>query len=262
MSFLGKFIGGMAGFAMGGPFGALFGAALGHAADEGKFQGLAGGLSGFAGRILPLDPLRMAAALGQTEQVFAIGVTVLAAKLSKCDGVVCQAEINAFKGLLYIPEDGMAGVARLFDSASGSADGFEPYAIQLGQAFSGNKAVLEQVLACLYQIAWADGPINGAEAAFLSRVAGLMGVSATAYQRAEQGVPPPAPPSEDPYAVLGIKPQAGADEIRARWKQLIREHHPDRVAAKGASERMVKLASEKMARINAAYDYLKRERGL
>lgn len=261
MSFLGKFIGGVAGFAMGGPVGALFGAALGHAADEGKLHGLSNGFANFAGRAMPFDPLRIASMLGRREQVFAVGVTVLSAKLSKCDGPVSRTEIDAFKRGFAIPESSMAEIARLFDSARAQADGFEPYAVQLSQAFSDEKHVLEQVLASLYQIAKADGPINAAEADFLARTAQLFGLGEAAKNRAGQGVPPPQAPSEDPYMVLGLSTRAEAEEIRTRWKQLVRENHPDRVSATGASDAVVKQASEKVARINAAYDFLRRDKG-
>lgn len=266
MSYWGKFIGGMAGFAMGGPVGALFGAALGHAADEGKLDGFAGGIASsftsFAGRALPFDPLRMISAFGGRDQVFAISTTVLAAKLCKCDGPVNETEIGMFKRLFEIPEQGLAEVARLFNSARAQAEGFEPYAVQLAQAFSDEKNLLERVLASLYQIAAADGPVNAAEAAFLSRVAALFGLSPAASRRAGQGIPPPQAPSDDPYVILGLTPQAGAEEIRVRWKLLVREHHPDRAVARGASEAAVKYASETLARINAAYDFIRRERGL
>ncbi|MGE4482321.1 TerB family tellurite resistance protein [Acidocella sp.] len=262
MSYWGKFIGGMAGFAMGGPVGALFGAALGHAADEGKLNAFKSGVSGFAGRAMPFDPLKMASMLGRRDQIFAVGVTVLAAKLCKCDGPVSRAEIDAFKRSFAIPQASMSEVARLFDSARENAAGFETYAAQLGQAFSDDKTALEQVLAGLYQIARADGPVNAAEAAFLSRVAFGFGLPEVAARRAGQGVPPPARPAEDPYLVLGVAPQASSEEIRARWKQLMRESHPDSMAAKGASAAAIKAASEKVARINAAYDAIKRERRL
>lgn len=261
MSYWGKFIGGVAGFAMGGPVGAVFGAALGHAADEGKLHDLTSGFASFAGRAMPFDPLRVASTFGRREQVFAVSVTVLAAKLCKSDGPVSREEINAFKRSFAIPEGSMAEIARMFDSARAQAEGFEPYAVQLGQAFSDEKHVLEQVLASLYQIARADGPVNPIEAEFLSRVAQRFGISEAAGRRAGEGVPPPQPPSDDPYALLGVGPRAGVDEIRARWKQLVRENHPDRMVAKGASEAVISYASEKVARINAAYDYIKRERG-
>jgi len=252
MMYWGKIIGGMAGFAMGGPVGMLFGAAIGHAADE-------GGLNGFAGRALPFDAARIAAMLGNREQIFAVGVTVLAAKLAKCDGPVSRAEIDAFKRSFAIPEGNVQEVGRLFDNARDSAAGFESYAVQLGQAFSDNRGILEQVLAGLHQIARADGPVNGAEADFLARVAHGFGLDMDAAQRAGRGVQAPV---EDPYAVLGIDRKAGNDAVRARWKALMRENHPDSMASRGVPAEVIAQAGDRVARINAAYDMIKRERKL
>ena len=252
MSYWGKFIGGMAGFAMGGPVGALFGMAMGHAADEGK-------LKGFAGRALPFDNARLAAMLGRRDQIFAIGVTVLAAKLCKCDGPVTRVEIDAFKRSFAIPEGSMAEVARLFDNARETAHGFESYARQMGQAFSDNRGILEQVLAGLYQIARADKALTRAELAFLAEVARGFGLDEAAARRAGAGQVM-APPAEDPYMVLGIAASATLEEIRVRWKRLMRENHPDTLAAKGVPAEMIKEASDRVARINAAYDIIKRER--
>lgn len=258
MSYWGKFIGGLAGFAMGGPVGALFGAALGHAADEGRFQSF----SFLGDRVMPFDSARVAAMLGGRDQLFAVGVTVLAAKLAKCDGPVSRMEIDAFKRSFAIPPENTAEVGRLFDQARDSAEGFEGYATQLGQAFSDSRGILEQVLAGLYQIARADGALNGAEADFLRRVAFAFRLDEAAIRRASGGVAAPQQSAEDAYAVLGLRRSATVDEIRTRWKQLVREHHPDVLASQGASPARVKLASEKVARINAAYDAIKRERRL
>ena len=255
MAIWGKIIGGMAGFAMGGPVGALFGAAMGHAADEGNLNGFS-----FAGRPLPFDGARAAAMLGRRDQIFAVGVTVLAAKLAKCDGPVGRVEIDAFRRSFAIPEGSVAEVGRLFDSARETASGFESYAVQMGQAFSDNPGILEQVLAGLYQIARADGPVNGAEADFLARVAHGFGLDMDAARRASRGGAMAQPPVEDSYAVLGLKPQATKEEIRARWKTLMRENHPDTLAAKAMPAEAVKKASDRVARINAAYDTIKRER--
>jgi DnaJ like chaperone protein len=46
------------------------------------------------------------------------------------------------------------------------------------------------------------------------------------------------------------------------WRRLIRETHPDKLIAKGLPQEFVDLATEKMARINAAYDRIVRERGI
>ena len=42
----------------------------------------------------------------------------------------------------------------------------------------------------------------------------------------------------------------------------MREHHPDRLVAKGMPEEFVAQANRKLAAINAAYDRIARERGL
>lgn len=257
MSYWGKFIGGMAGFAMGGPVGALFGMAMGHAADQGRLNMFAN----FAGRALPFDAGHLAAAIGRREQLFAINVTVLAAKLAKCDGPVSRIEIQAFRSSFSIPEASVAEVGRLFDSARDKTDGFMGYATQLGQAFSDERGILEQVLGGLYQVARADGPVNGAEANFLEQVAFGFGLDETSRRRASGGAVAQAP-VEDSYVVLGLKRGATDDEIRARWKQLVREHHPDVLSSQGASAARVKLASEKVAKINAAYDAIKSTRRL
>jgi curved DNA-binding protein CbpA len=65
---------------------------------------------------------------------------------------------------------------------------------------------------------------------------------------------PPATFRGDPYAVLGVSAGATNSAIKRRWRELAREHHPDRAAGDGAqAERL----TERMARINAAYDLLR-----
>src|SRR5215211_5670926 len=57
----------------------------------------------------------------------------------------------------------------------------------------------------------------------------------------------------DPYAVLGVSHDASTIAIKRRWRELAREHHPDRAA--GDVEESARLTG-RMARINAAYDLL------
>jgi DnaJ like chaperone protein len=254
MSYWGKILGGFAGFAMGGPVGALFGAALGHAADQGALPNVAGRLSNG----MPFDGARLAALLGRREQLFAVSVTVLAAKLAKCDGLVNRAEIDAFKRSFRIPDESVREVGRLFDQARDSAEGFESYAGQLGDVFADNRGLLEQVLAGLHQIARADGPINGREADFLQRVAKAFGLAPDATRRAGQNSV--AGSEDDPYKVLGVERAATSEVIRARWMQLMRENHPDTLGSRGVPEEFIAAASDRVARINAAYDVIKRER--
>jgi DnaJ like chaperone protein len=257
MAIWGKLIGGVAGFAFGGPIGAIAGAAIGHAADSGEI----GSIGARVGRALPLDSARFAAMLGRREQVFAISATVLAAKLAKCDGAVNRAEIDAFKRQFRIEDAAVPMIGRLFDQARDDSSGFEPYARQLAESFADNRLALEQVFGALHAIARADAPINGREADMLTRIGVAFGLDEAARNRAAN--PSSFAQSEgDPYVVLGIAKSAPNDAIRAHWKQLMRENHPDQLAARGVPPEFAARATDRVARINAAWDDIKRERGL
>lgn len=252
LSFWGKIIGGFTGFLTGGPIGALVGAAMGHAADSG------------AGR-LGQNPAQLAAMLGSREQLFAVGVVVLSAKLAKCDGPVKRIEIDTFKRQFRIPPENMAEVAQLFDRAREDAEGYEPFADRMGQAFADRREMLEDVLAALFTIARADGPLTNGEVAFLQRVQIGFGLDAPAWMRARDTTaerPRPMPTGPDPYRVLGIGREATDAQARATWRRLVRENHPDAVASRGAAPDMVRRAADKVAEINAAWDRIKRERKL
>jgi DnaJ-class molecular chaperone len=54
---------------------------------------------------------------------------------------------------------------------------------------------------------------------------------------------------EDPYKVLGVKPEASADEIRGAYRKLAKKHHPDLNPGDKAAE-------ERFKAISAAYDLL------
>ena len=262
MGIWGKVLGGVAGFAMGGPFGAIMGATLGHSVDQG--QGPLGGARGFANPFggVGLNPARMAALLGGRDQVFAICVVVLSAKLAKCDGPVLRAEIDAFKRQFRIPPEGVRNVGRLFDQARDSPEGFEEYARQLAHAFADNRGLLEDVLAALFTIARADKPLTVGEEAFLRQTHRLFDLDPAAWERAQGGMARPGAEEEDAYEVLGVSRADSDEALRQAWKALMRENHPDSLASRGVPPEFVARASEKVARINAAWDRIKRERRL
>jgi DnaJ like chaperone protein len=260
MGYWGKIIGGTAGFFVGGPYGAVIGAALGHAADSGSVDSIR---RPFMQATAP-NPARLAGMLGRREEVFAITVTVLAAKLCKCDGSITRLEIDAFKRNFRIPPASARGIGRLFDQARDSSESFEPYAARLADAFEDNRGVLEQVLISLFNIARADGPLNAREQEFLRRVHRRLILDQVSWDRAFGEIPRRQMPVEtdDPYLELGLTRSASGEELRTTWKRLMRENHPDSLASRGVPADFIARAGDKVARINAAWDRIKRERGL
>jgi DnaJ like chaperone protein len=256
LSLWGKIIGGMAGFAMGGPFGAVMGAALGHAAEEGT-------------RAPEIDPRpELAAQIQNKDQLFSIGVIVLSAKLAKSDGPVKRVEIDAFKRVFRIPDENMRDVGLLFDRAREDAGGYEPFAARMGVVFADQPQMLEEVLAALHHVARADGPMTRGEAIFLAKVRSAFRLDDAAGERASTGRAHAGfgrahePIGVDPYSVLGVPAGASDEEVRLAWRRLMREHHPDSLAARGVSEDLVRGATRKVAEINAAWDRIKRARNL
>ena len=256
MAMWGKLIGGVAGLVMGGPFGAVMGAALGHAADQGALPRMPQGGLG-------MNPARVLGLLGNRDQIFAVSVVVLAAKLAKSDGAVSREEIDAFKRHFRIPPANVRDIGRLFDQARDSQESFEPYARKLGEAFIDAPGVLEDVLTALFAIARADGVVNNREMAVLQRIHAQFGLPAASWDRAQNGTPHARPePTDDAYTTLGVARTATNDEVRAAWKALVRANHPDGLAARGVPAEFVANATAKVAGINAAWDKVKRERGL
>ncbi len=242
MSIIGKILGGAAGFAIGGPIAALVGVLAGHAVDN--------MLKPDGDAAVPDDGTRQIA--------FTIGVIALGAKMAKADGVVTRAEINAFREIFHVPPEEGANVARFFDLAKKDARGFEPYARQIAGLFPDNPEVLEKVLEGLLHIARADGHMHQDELAYLHKVAGIFGLDESRFARAQAA----AGETMDPYVVLGLSRDAGEAEIKAAWRRLVRENHPDRMIAQGMPEEAIGLATNEVAAINAAYDAICRERGI
>jgi hypothetical protein len=62
-------------------------------------------------------------------------------------------------------------------------------------------------------------------------------------------------PPKDPHVVLGVEHGATPDEIKAAWRGLARQHHPDLTGDDPVS---VRRATRRMAEINGAYAALTR----
>ena len=62
-----------------------------------------------------------------------------------------------------------------------------------------------------------------------------------------------------PYAVLGLPPEADDGQVSAAWRRLARRHHPDRVASLG--EAAVREAEERFKQVRAAYEAIRRYGG-
>ena len=232
MSVWGKVSGAAAGLFVGGPVGALVGAVAGHF---------------FLDR--ESDP-------GVT---FTIAVVALAGKMARADGVVSEQEFEIFRQAFGVPPEEDSNIRRIFNLARQDIAGFEYYAGQIARLFVGNPAMLEDVLDGLFEIAKADGVLHPCEAKFLERVAEIFGFAPGEYRRIRASHF--APELTDPYVILGLSYSADDNELRQTYRRLVRENHPDSLMARGVPQEFIKLATDKLAAINTAYEKIRAERG-
>jgi DnaJ like chaperone protein len=183
---------------------------------------------------------------------FTIGMIALGAKMAKADGVVTKAEVEAFRQVFHVPERDLAGVARVFNLAKQDVAGYDSYARQIARLFKPGSPILEDVLDGLFHIAKADNSVHPAELKFLFSVAAIFGFDDLAFQRIKSRHVKGN--IDDPYLVLGLERDASPEIIKQRYRKLVRDNHPDRHIAAGLPEEMVAIATERLQRINEAYD--------
>lgn len=196
---------------------------------------------------------------GVDRAAFTAAVVALSAKLSKSDGVVLQVEADTFERLFAFEPAEKDNVRWLFRLAAQDTAGFESYARALADSVADRPDLKGDIFEALLHIASADGILHGGEDRYLQSVSGIFGYSQTEYRAMRSRFVRDA---SDPYEVLGVTRELSNDELKSRYRQLVRDNHPDALAGKGLSRELQDVAARKLASINAAWEAIARERGL
>ena len=64
----------------------------------------------------------------------------------------------------------------------------------------------------------------------------------------------------DPLEIIGVAVDANYDEVREAYLRKVQEYHPDRLSAAGMPKEFIQMANERTARINDAFDRIKKAR--
>jgi len=232
MSIWGSLLGGVIGFSFGGPFGALLGSFLG-------------------GKISRLNSSKTIGNQQSSQEVFALSLIILSAKLSKADGHVSKEELIAVKDKLQIPDSEIDQVAKIFNKAKDESTGYEPYAKQIAEIFRDNINVLEEVINILFYIAEADGNVSNDEETMIANIAYIFGLSQKQYQSIKESRK--TSDKLNPYIVLESQPTDDLKTIRKNYIRLSKEHHPDLLISKGVPVEVINESKNKMRSINAAW---------
>ena len=237
MSIWGSLLGGVIGFSLGGPFGALLGSFLG-------------------GKISRITSSSSFTSQQNSQQIFALSLIILSAKLSKADGRVSKEELIAVKDKLQIPDSEIDQVAKIFNKAKDESTGYELYAKQISEIFKDNQNVLEEVINILFYIAEADGHVSNEEESMIANIAFIFGLSQNQYESIKESRK--SSDKLNPYIVLESQPTDDLKSIRKKYIKLSKEHHPDLLISKGVPIEVINESKNKMRAINAAWDQIQK----
>lgn len=186
------------------------------------------------------------------EASFSIALIALSAKMAKADGIVTDDEIAAFQKFFSFPEEEAKNVRAMYGLAQQDVAGFDHYVSRVARIFDDEPQVLEDVLDCLYYVAMADGVAHPRELEMLEEAATGFRLSADAHRRikaAHLGAD-----RDDPYLILGLEPGASPEAVKAKYRSLMRDNHPDALIARGVPSGLISIAEGRTAAINDAYD--------
>ena len=251
MGWMGKIVGGTIGLALGGPLGAIAGATFGHFFDQTK-EIARGGMPG--GRLSTHEDAQM---------TFFVAAFSMLAKLVQADGRVTDDEIASIEQFmqndLRLSPASRRVAIDIFNTAKTSPHSFDDFANQFYGAFQHRPEILAFMLDILMRVALADRDLSAAEAALIQKAARIFGLPEPGQQtfRGHQ-----KKTNDHYYSVLGVTVTAADDEIKSRYRTLVKEFHPDRIASKGLPDEFTDFAENKFREIQEAYEAIKKERGL
>ncbi|WP_348678516.1 co-chaperone DjlA [Alcanivorax profundi] len=271
----GKIILGLLGMLVGGPIGLGIGLLIGHMLDKGAEQ------------VRTFNPFRPYGPGEQQAVQKALFDTVFSimGHLAKADGRVSEDEIaqaRAVMDRMQLDEEQRKQAIALFNRGKEADFPLQDTVAQFAHAVRFRKQLILVLLEVLLQIALADGTLHEEEEAVLLRVAEGLGVPPQQFrqilnmllaqaqfsgarpgaQGGQQYGPGPSRPSlAQAYQVLGVDESASNPEIKKAYRKLMSQHHPDKMAARGVPEEMIRMATEKTAEISKAYEMIKENRG-
>ena len=267
MNWWGKIIGGSLGFMIGGPLGALLGAAIGHNFDRGMKQ--------VADDFSP-------GAQARVQTAFFTATFSIMGHLAKADGRVSRDEIQVAEQIMaqmFLNEEQRQVARKLF--SEGKQPGFDLDAVlaQFRSECQRRHNLLRMFIEIQLHAAYADGVVHAKERELLSYLCQQLGFSAQEFAHLEAMVQAQHHMGgeqayggaasnraglslDDAYAVLNVKASVSDAEVKKAYRRLMSQHHPDKLVSKGLPEEMMELAKEKTQEIRAAYDMIKKSRGM
>lgn len=188
---------------------------------------------------------------------FNVSLLVLSAAVMKADGVVKKLELDYVKRF-FLQNFGQQRAEiyiRMLREILNKDYNLYEVSRQVGQNM--DYASRLQLLHYLFGIAQADGRVDDAELSTIKVISDYMGVYASDFASVKAMF---VKETNNSYSILGIAPTATDEEVKKAYREMAKKNHPDLVSNLGDEVR--EAAEKKFQEINAAYESIKKQRGL
>lgn len=250
MSNFSKWLGAGIGFVAGGPIGAVIGFAAGSVIDAYSKEDFERDSREFQ-RQYRTSPKRTQSG------DFEISFLVLSAIVIKADGKIDQRELNYVRSQ-FVSMYGKERANRAFQLFKGIMKkkiSTRQVCIQIRQNMT--HASRLQLIHFLFGIAKADDHVAESEVEQIRIIAGYLYINQYDFESIKAMF---YTSTDSAYKILEIDKSASDSDVKKAYRKMAKKYHPDKL--QGLGEEHMKGAQEKFQNIQAAYDSIKKERGL
>jgi DnaJ like chaperone protein len=242
-----KWLGGGIGWAAGGPIGALLGFALGSMIDSVQ-----------SGQYIYEPHSQPNFNTPQTTpNDFILSLLILSSAVMKSDQKVLRSELEFVKRFL-LQQFGTAEAERqlliLRELLKKEYD-LQQVGVQIRQYMEYPSRL--QLMHFLFGLAAADAQVHPSELRLITQIAGILGISTSDFESIKAMF---VKDTTSAYRILEITPDASDEELKKAYRRMALKYHPDRLAHLG--DDVQKAANSKFQELNAAYEKIKKERGI
>ncbi|MFH7325069.1 DnaJ domain-containing protein [Desulfurivibrio sp. C05AmB] len=190
-------------------------------------------------------------------------------KIAQLDGTVTRAETAAisdfFRMQLRYGHQQLLWVKQLIKEAMASSLTLDDLLLDFRRRFGYEPRLI--LLELIYRVLYTNETVSEGELIVLQRIADFLQIHPydhqsirARYQNRSWGTATAGESREAAYyQTLGLEPGADFETIKAAYRNLSKQYHPDKVNHLG--EEFSRVAEEKMKDINEAYQYLKKLKG-
>ena len=232
------------GWAFGGPLGGIIGYAIGAL------------FSGNGPRVIRSQ---VEDTFGNTEEKrdFNVTLLVLSAAVMKADGNVKRSELDYVKRffLQNFGQERAENYVKMLREILEKEYNLYEISQQVGRYMDYSSRL--QLLHYLFGIADADGRVSPEELSVINTISDYMGITNSDFQSVKAMF---IKETDSAYKILGVDANASDEEVKKAYREMAKKNHPDLVSNLG--EEVREAAEKKFQEINAAYESIKKQRGI